>query len=180
MYKHDADALHIACTSYSVPPAVEDHVDFNTLTLQFDVPVSKRNIGGAHAKTHSASKTGRSGPHLGFVPGARAETIPMGLKNCSQQTTPECLRALYNTDYSPVSKDNNSYGIVAHAPSKFFPSDLDLFAKYFAPDAIGVRPDVVRLDGGEYSLCFRMHSTLPIFIVAKASLAADLHWDGTP
>ncbi|KDQ18022.1 hypothetical protein BOTBODRAFT_171713 [Botryobasidium botryosum FD-172 SS1] len=148
MYEHDTGALHIACYSYSVPPAVKDHVDFITPTLHFDVPLTKRDD-SAHTtmpKAFGVGVPGRSAVQLRR--GAAVETIFTGLNNCSKQITPACLRELYKIDYSPVIKEKNSYGIVEYTSNAYVPSDLDLFAKNFSRDLIGVRPKLVSIDGG--------------------------------
>ncbi|KDQ08487.1 hypothetical protein BOTBODRAFT_645757 [Botryobasidium botryosum FD-172 SS1] len=147
-YEHDTGALHLACESYSVPASVKHHVDFILPTLHFDVPLSKRD-GDANDKVLKASKVGwpdksATRPKQGTT----VENIFSDLTNCSQQITPDCLRALYKIDYSPVTKDQNSYGIVEYTPQAYVPSDLDLFAKNFSRSTIGVRPKLVSFDGG--------------------------------
>lgn len=38
-------------------------------------------------------------------------TITPVLENCDENITPDCLRALYSVNYTPVATDINSYGI---------------------------------------------------------------------
>ena len=38
-------------------------------------------------------------------------TITPALENCDELITPDCLRALYSVDYTPVATAKNSYGI---------------------------------------------------------------------
>ena len=42
-----------------------------------------------------------------------------GLDTCDQFITPDCLRALYNIDYKPVSTNKNTFGIGQYR--KFYP-----------------------------------------------------------
>ncbi|KDQ15077.1 hypothetical protein BOTBODRAFT_32062 [Botryobasidium botryosum FD-172 SS1] len=153
IYEHDTGALHLACDSYSVPPAVKHHVDFITPTLHFDIQLSKRSSDAPNVVHASVPKTaariGQPGhsvaqPHKGEV----VEDIFTELKNCDKQTTLDCLKALYHIDYVPLAKDENSYGIVEYTPQAYVPSDLDLFARNFSRRAVGYRPKLVSIDGG--------------------------------
>lgn len=75
-------------------------------------------------------------------------TITPTLENCDETITPDCLRALYAVNYTPVATDKNSYGIgvfyvalvtlktahpvpacliVEFTPQAFLADDLDLF-----------------------------------------------------
>ncbi|KDQ15066.1 hypothetical protein BOTBODRAFT_301248 [Botryobasidium botryosum FD-172 SS1] len=148
IYEHDTGALHVACDSYSVPATVKDHVDFITPTLHFNVPLSKRDE-NAHSRASKAALIGQPG-HSAVQPhqGAAVENIFTDLRNCSKQTTLDCLRALYKIDYEPVVKDKNGYGIVEYTPQAYVPSDLDLFFKNFSRGTIGYRPKLVSFDGG--------------------------------
>jgi len=41
---------------------------------------------------------------------------------------------------------------VEYTPQAFLQSDLDIFNEVFAPDLVGVSPDLVSIDGGEFFL----------------------------
>jgi tripeptidyl-peptidase-1 len=47
-----------------------------------------------------------------------------------------------------MKNNSNSFGIVEYTPQAYVPSDLDLFAKIFAPAAVGYRPHLESIDGG--------------------------------
>jgi len=153
VYEHDTGALHLACDSYSVPHAVKHHIDFITPTLHFDAKLSKRsedinNIADVGVPK-TAARIGQPGhsvaqPHKGDA----VWDIFTELENCDKQTTPDCLRALYNILYLPVAEDKNSYGIVEYTPQSYIPSDLDLFAKNFSHGITMKQPKVVSIDGG--------------------------------
>jgi len=70
------------------------------------------------------------------------------LEQCDKQITPLCLRALYGVAYTPLAAKDNSYAIVEYTPQAYIPSDIDKFAKTYAPDLIGKRPELVSIDGG--------------------------------
>ncbi|KAF5334159.1 hypothetical protein D9758_014814 [Tetrapyrgos nigripes] len=56
--------------------------------------------------------------------------------------TLDCLRALYDIEYTPVSTNKNTFGIVEFTPQAYLDDDLDLF---FA--LVGARPVPVLVDG---------------------------------
>lgn len=45
---------------------------------------------------------------------AKDVTIGPSLENCDTNITPDCLRALYSVNYTPVATDRNSFGIGTH------------------------------------------------------------------
>lgn len=98
---------HEACGSYSVPEHVREHVDIILPTVNFDaklLPRSTPKLGG----------TKKGAPIRPFVKtdGSLAKGgIPGSLATCDQEITPDCLRALYNFQHTPVATDKNSYGI---------------------------------------------------------------------
>jgi len=42
----------------------------------------------------------------------------------------------------------NSYGIVEYTPQSYLPTDLDMFFTQFLPKAVGHRPTMDSIDGG--------------------------------
>ena len=96
VYEHGSGHSHLACTSYSVPQAVREHVDFITPTLHFDIALGKRgkrkvqdgvgkavgNPGDSHGPVHLQTD--------GVVKSSFSE-----LSQCDTKITPLCLRALY-------------------------------------------------------------------------------------
>lgn len=50
-------------------------------------------------------------PSTGPKTNGKAVTITPVLENCDEIITPDCLRALYSVNYTPVATDINTYGI---------------------------------------------------------------------
>ena len=179
IYKHRSGQPHIACSEYSVPADVRDHVDFITPTVHFDAPLtpptdknnpkSKRQsqwsspvkrdnvvradpsstaAAGVPVETGVGMKIGS--PKSGSLPksGGRISKIFQELANCSNQITPDCLRALYEFPPNFVAAPGNSFGIVEYTPQSYIPSDLDLFFANFSKRQIGERPIFDSIDGG--------------------------------
>ena len=85
--------------------------------------------------------------------------------------TPDCIRALYNFDYEPVSTDKNSiavgksikcimqhrtliassYATVELRDNVYMQSDLDGFFELYDPDQVGNHPTLVSIAGGTFS-----------------------------
>ena len=45
-----------------------------------------------------------------------------------------------------------TWRVVEYTPQSYVQSDLDMFAKQFCPDLVGVRPVTVSIDGGMYTV----------------------------
>ena len=103
---------HEACDSYSVPEHVREHIDLIVPTVNFDAKLAPRSNSNSHRKRASPSQPGRP-LSLAKTDGRTAIQGAATLANCDQQITPDCLRALYNFNYTPVATDKNSYGIGA-------------------------------------------------------------------
>jgi tripeptidyl-peptidase I len=94
VYEHIAGHSHVASTSYSVPQAVREHVDFITPTLHFDVNLAKR---GPHKVQDGVAKA-IGNPSQGPVhlqTDGITNFLPTGLSQCDIKITPDCIRALY-------------------------------------------------------------------------------------
>lgn len=92
------------CDAYSLPSHIVEHLDFVTPTIHL----------------HSAAPAPLPRKHKPVVPtnDLSRRTIDgsgnkSDLSNCSQNTTPACIKALYKIDYTPVATENNSFGIGA-------------------------------------------------------------------
>ncbi|KAF8132082.1 peptidase S8/S53 domain-containing protein [Boletus edulis] len=144
VYGHETGVKHVACESYHLPEHLVPHVDFVTPTVHFDAKLSKRSDGSLPLKSVGQ-------PSSGNGPKTVAQVLDMTalgqLATCDKYTTPLCLRALYNFWYTPTSK-KNTYGIVEYTPQSYLQSDLDMFAKRFGPDLVGVSPETDYIDGG--------------------------------
>lgn len=88
-----------------------------------------------------------------------------GLDSCDDAITPDCLRALYNIDYKPISTDKDYFSIgqcglfipcvpnltahiVEYTPHTFLQRDLDLFFQNFSAFQGSTAPTLVSIDGG--------------------------------
>ena len=90
------------CHSYSVPGYLRQHIDLIKPTVHFN----HRPAANALQK-RNGDLTARNGPKQANV----AVTITPSLENCDKIITLDCLRALYNINYTPISTDKNSFGI---------------------------------------------------------------------
>ncbi|KAI8635240.1 subtilisin-like protein [Xylariaceae sp. FL1651] len=122
-----------SCDNYTLPASVSSAVEYITVTSRHVVkrlPFRKRE-----------SPTALPRDLLGN--GALLDV------NCSEYTTPACLRTLYNMPFnSSGPHPSNSFGIFEQAWVTWLPEDLDLFFQLFEPSLVGRRPVVERVDGG--------------------------------
>ncbi|KAH8082440.1 subtilisin-like protein [Cristinia sonorae] len=150
VYTHaETGVEQISCHSYSVPEHVREHVDLIKPTVHFTHRVPSSN---SLSRKRDAERVGtprismKGGPKRNGVKVTQAS--PTDLSNCDVNIVPDCLRALYKVNHTPVSTAKNSYGIVEFTPQAFLAPDLDLFFGNFSPSQVGVRPDLVSIDGG--------------------------------
>ncbi|KAF8883763.1 Pro-kumamolisin, activation domain-containing protein [Gymnopilus junonius] len=142
IYTHvETGAEQLGCHNYSLPIRIRDHVDLVKPTVHFNHRL------GANAKAKRFGGLGM--PSIGNGPkkSSKAVTITPSLETCDQMITLDCLRALYNINYTPVATDKNTFGVVEFTPQAFLPGDLDLFFRNFSPSLVGVRPKSVLIDG---------------------------------
>ncbi|KDQ11416.1 hypothetical protein BOTBODRAFT_35307 [Botryobasidium botryosum FD-172 SS1] len=150
IYEHESGQPHVACDSYSVPQAIQNHIDFITPTVHFDAKVAKRDDSDQPFKAFNIGdlKISFITPKIQF---ANLLDIfkQQAVKNCDKQTTPACLQALYGYGkYQQRASMENSLGIVEYTPQSYLPTDLDLFSNMFSNETKGYRPDLVSIDGG--------------------------------
>lgn len=84
VYRLNDGLEHVACEEYSVPKAIQEHIDLISPTIQFDVRTAEAR--NAPVKRDGLSPKG----YLKIHPPKE----PASLQNCSEQTTPACVRAL--------------------------------------------------------------------------------------
>jgi hypothetical protein len=111
-------SVHAACDSYSVPEHVREHIDIVLPTVNFDARVSPRTESSPLMRRATpAPRSGFTRPNsFAKTDGRKAQHSDASLANCDQQITLDCLRALYDFQYTPVATDKNSYGIGAPFP----------------------------------------------------------------
>lgn len=104
-----------ACDSYSLPAHVRPHVELITPTLHFDakIPNAPASIPLKRADPSLGAARLLGQPGVGIFPKTTGtvSNVLNQLENCDQQITPDCLRALYMINYTPVRTAQNSYGI---------------------------------------------------------------------
>jgi tripeptidyl-peptidase-1 len=177
LYKHEfSGQSHIACSEYSLPKHVQDHVDFITPTLHFDarIAASKADILARSERPASfqytdssrkrsigsgiGSALNRWGPKKGKIIGVLKQilgliksTLLQEVFPCSSYITPSCLRELYSFPTDPPMNATNSIGIVEYTPQCYYETDLVTFFAAFSPDQQQTTPTLNSIDGG--SLC---------------------------
>ncbi|PWN44753.1 subtilisin-like protein [Ceraceosorus guamensis] len=150
--------------AYSLPSHIREHVDFITPTLHFDVrpDLEKRDpsenldsILEKRANGHAVRPIGA--PGSGSLPKVRP--IPQSafplideLKDCSNNVTPNCLRALYKfpalPSFTPINP-KNGLGIVEYTPQSYIDTDLDLFFGNYSKNQVQKRPKLESISGGK-------------------------------
>ncbi|KAJ7637005.1 subtilisin-like protein [Roridomyces roridus] len=149
VYVHELSGKeHIASEAYNLPAHIVPHVEIIVPSIDFNAVVPKRSSPTSTHITLGQPGAGTVSPKLGAV----VTNILDDLENCHNQTTPNCLRALYGLEYSPLAASRNSFGIVEYTPQAYLPSDLDLFAtnftSLFGQSLVGARPNIQSIDGG--------------------------------
>lgn len=102
------------CHEYSVPADVRDHVDLIKPTVHFTQNPSPRNP----VKRRSFEPIGVPGTGLQFGPKTNGKLVKITpvLEDCDEIITPDCLRALYSIDHTPVASHKNTFGIGDYSP----------------------------------------------------------------
>ncbi|EAQ88797.1 hypothetical protein CHGG_05416 [Chaetomium globosum CBS 148.51] len=169
VYENAGGARLIACESYSVPAVIQGHIDLVAPTIQFDEREAIVTTRGLKKREEAIARKFKKLPH-GHV---KADS----LKNCSEVTTPACLRALYDIPDNVQPAEGNSFGIVEFAPQSYNQDDLDTFFSAYGNGIIanGTSPIFNGINGGYLStesgsgirgesnldLCYAMSLTYP-------------------
>ena len=124
LFEHETGQPHIACEEYSVPAHLSKHIDIITPSVHFDAPIKPRGEEDAKKQKRAipgiAKEIGKPGtaPNTGsgpkFAGWLNPSNIISELQNCSTQTTPDCLRALYEFTPNFFTNPKNSFAIVSH------------------------------------------------------------------
>ncbi|KIK63943.1 hypothetical protein GYMLUDRAFT_40152 [Collybiopsis luxurians FD-317 M1] len=138
VYTHEGTGQeHIACDEYHLPSHVSPHVDIVIPSVHFDAVVQARPKPMTRESSLMKSEI------------TIVNTTFPGIAHCDTQISLDCLRALYNFNYTPVASELNSYGIVEYTPQTFRQADLDhFFTNYSIPELVGRPPFQVSIDGG--------------------------------
>ncbi|CZR57887.1 related to tripeptidyl-peptidase I [Phialocephala subalpina] len=169
LYEHEVTGQgHVACDAYNVPRHVQSHIDFITPTIHFDTKIVPRF-------DHRTRERKRSGTGFGpwgkpWLPKASPVANPTlnNLQDCSNNVTPDCLRALYGIPTLPPTmrtNPGNSFGVVEYTPQSYMGSDLDKFFSNYSKNPVELyssapsvlecpstpvqkRPTLLSVDGG--------------------------------
>ncbi|KAF8817086.1 subtilisin-like protein [Phlegmacium glaucopus] len=141
VYAHPSGDTQIGCHNYSLPSHIREHVDLIKPTVHFN------HRPAPNALSKRAGRLGQPSTGSGPKKSSKSVRITPSLENCDQFITLDCLRALYNINYTPRSTHKNTFGIVEFTPQAFLGPDLDLFFRNFSPSLVGVRPQSVLIDG---------------------------------
>lgn len=96
------------CHEYSVPEHVREHLDIIKPTVHFAQRLTPRNpVKRSFERIGMPGTTFQGGPKTN---GNLVKITPV-LENCDEAITPDCLRALYSINYTPVATHKNSFGI---------------------------------------------------------------------
>ncbi|KAK3393947.1 peptidase S8/S53 domain-containing protein [Podospora didyma] len=173
VYENEDGAVLVACESYSLPTNVRGFVDLVTPTIQLEEreAVTRRSV---VEKRDSFPPGFKKLPPWAHHPKPGADS----LKNCSEVTTPACLRALYDIPPKGSAVKGNSYGIVEFAPQSYNQEDLNGFFSVYtngnkvpnntAPIFNGIDGGYLSPEGGSgvrgesnLDLCYAMALTYP-------------------
>ncbi|KAH0421987.1 hypothetical protein CcaCcLH18_13096 [Colletotrichum camelliae] len=141
----------VACHNYSLPSAVAGHIDFVTATggAPPDGPTNR-------GRRRRAPRDGRPGKRQAQVEDAAAK-----VDDCSQFTTPSCLRGFYGIPKRAGGEEahpDNSFGVFQPSWQTWLPEDLDQFFRLLQPELVGKRPAMEPIDGGYTQQDFKIPS----------------------
>ncbi|KAJ6454198.1 subtilisin-like protein [Mycena sanguinolenta] len=142
VYGDDEGAMRVGChEGYTLPDHVAKHVDLVWPTTHFG------SVGWF------ARRSGTNSAYFGHEAGAPRIPIEnvasFAESGCDTAVTLDCLRALYNFDFTPVSGNVNTVGVVEFEGNVYRPSDLNLFFETYRPDQVGHTPTLISIEGGD-------------------------------
>ncbi|KAI0737078.1 subtilisin-like protein [Daedaleopsis nitida] len=143
VYSHSADGSEtVGChEGYTLPEHVAKHVDFVWPTIHFDGPsLSRRDT--------PLSGNSRFGRVTGAPKIPVEDVTALAAEGCDTAVTLDCLRGLYNFDFTPVSGDQNSVAVAEFGANVYRPADLDMFFQMYRPDQLGHIPTLISVEGG--------------------------------
>lgn len=138
-YEHgDSGALRLGCEEYHVPTHLTEHIDYITPGVRLSAVVRKRS---------KVMDTGVGESLPSSIDRRNSDALPSSLLNCSNEITPECLRALYKLPNHPRLDQANAPAFFEQG-DYWAQSDLNKFFRSFAPQIpIGTEPVVKLIDG---------------------------------
>ncbi|KAK7045228.1 subtilisin-like protein [Favolaschia claudopus] len=146
-YWEDGDgSLGCHDEGYKLPSHVAKHVDllWPTTHLSSLNRITRRGgLGGSLPPL-----AGRDGVAIKPI----ENVASLAQSGCDESVTLDCLRALYNFDFTPVSADVNTVGVFAWGGNIYRTSDLDIFFAEYSPEQVGTFPTLISVEGGDPEL----------------------------
>lgn len=137
--------LTISCNAYHVPKSIQEHIDFVSPTIGFDV----NSVPGLKKLNKRSQPEYGWGPPIGKPMGNWRPQNPGNLNNCSGLVTPACIKALYGLPDHVDAVAGNDLGIY-ETGDRYDQEDLDLFfTTYYPQIPNGTHPVLDSIDGGE-------------------------------
>ncbi|KAJ6454196.1 subtilisin-like protein [Mycena sanguinolenta] len=137
VYGNDEGTVRVGChEGFTLPDHVAKHVDLVWPTTHFGWArgLSRRSETGAASFV---------GPQAGIQKIPIENVASLTELNCDAAITLDCLRALYNFDFVPVSGNVNTVGVVEFVGNVYMPSDLNIFFEEFRPDQVNNTPTLI-------------------------------------
>jgi len=154
MFSHEVTGKPVlGCDEYSIPEALQDHIDFIKPTIQFDITTGqkqklRRSIDDVSPKSKRDSRI-VTPVRVEEIQDARLQplTSPLATSTCGTLMTPACIRSLY--DIPEGTLDLSSFGIVELGENTYLQSDLEDFYSLAATNVpSGTAPIFDSIDGG--------------------------------
>ncbi|KAJ7087067.1 subtilisin-like protein [Mycena epipterygia] len=144
VYSDDEDgSVRVGChDGYTLPEHVSKHVDFVWPTVHFGGPRS------FSSRSEAISPSSRFGRESGASKIPIENLADFATSGCDTSVTLDCLRELYNFDFTPVSGDVNTVAVAEFGANVYRPADLNLFFNSFRPDQVNNTPTLISVEGG--------------------------------
>ncbi|KAF7346774.1 Subtilisin-like protein [Mycena sanguinolenta] len=144
VYGDDEGTVRVGChEGYTLPHHVAKHVDLVSPTTHFGW------ARGLSRRTRRGTSAGSSVEHQTGILKIPIENVAsLAESDCDAAVTLDCLRALYNFDFTPVSGNVNTVGVVEFVGNGYMPSDLNMFFEEFRPDQVNNTPILISIEDG--------------------------------
>ncbi|KAJ7162822.1 subtilisin-like protein [Mycena filopes] len=147
VFAHPSGKEQFGCQNYSLPLHVREHVDIIKPTVEFNHHIPTTRLKRRKDPLTPPATNVKTNVKTDGIRLDAAAASELSLATCDQAILPECLRALYNFNYTPRATKKNTFGIVEFTPQAFLQPDLDIFFGNFSPNQIVTAPIPVLIDG---------------------------------
>ncbi|KAI0284759.1 subtilisin-like protein [Russula brevipes] len=158
LYRHvETNETTIRTVRYSLPAALHDHVQMVAPTTFFSTSRALRQTSHRRVPPPVRDQVSNlpDSDYLGLQGEPASEWVAAlgssaGLPaTCSNISTPDCLRQLYNTGgYKPQATSKNKLAIAGYLEQYASHRDLEKFMTLYRPDAVDATFSVVTVNGG--------------------------------